>query len=79
MNSNKKQGLYEISVSAVKVLLLGLLALMAFVFVYYGIINRGKVIESEPVRFIENWKMVEEEDSKQIVSSVLPSDLKSNE
>ena len=79
MNSNKKQGLYEISVSAVKVLLLGLLALMAFVFVYYGIINRGKVIESEPVRFVENWKMVEEEDSKQIVSSVLPSDLKSNE
>ena len=58
MKSNRKQGIYEISLTASKTVLFVLLAFCGLVFVIYGLICRGDIIQSEPVNFVENWDVV---------------------
>ena len=79
MQDNKKQGLLEMSITAVKVLLLVMLVFTTFVFVYYGIIDRGDTIKKEQVRFIEDWTTIYEEGNNQTIISILPSELADNE
>ena len=79
MQDNKKQGLLDMSITAVKVLLLVMLVFTTFVFVYYGIIDRGDTIKKEQVRFIEDWTTIYEEGNNQTIISILPSELADNE
>ena len=55
MIKNKKLGLLESSVTIVRVVLCFLFAFIAFILIYYGIIDKAHVIDDEPLRYIENW------------------------
>ena len=79
MSDNKRQGLLEIGITAVKVLLFVLLIFNALVFILYGFINRGDVIGSESVRFMENWTVEEGNDGSQVLRSTLPQAIKNGE
>ncbi len=79
MKDNKKQGLLEISISAVKILLVVLLVFLAFVSVFYGLIDRGDVIKSEPVQFLNDWSEEYDENGNQVISTSLPQNLMDNE
>ena len=79
MKSNKKQGIYEISLTASKTVLFVLLAFCGFVFVFYGLIKRGDIIQSEPVNFVENWDVAYSENGDQTLTTTLPADVKANE
>ena len=95
MNNNKTQRFLDISVLTVKVLLFCLLIFNAFVFIYYGVVNKGEVVSKDPVRFIEGWTVTDTEGNsfvtgrsymtdktdrnKYSVTSTLPSDIKDNE
>ena len=50
MSSNKKQGFSGMSVMFARLVLCILLVLNAFVFIYYGVINRSNVLEDESLR-----------------------------
>ena len=79
MNENKKQGLLDMSIKAVKLILCVMLIFNAFVFVFYGLINRGDVISSDPVQFVDNWDIVSGENGDQILSTTLPQNIEENE
>ena len=79
MNKKKKQGLLDISNAAVKILLLVLLVFNAFVFIYYGFINRGEVIPKEKVQFMKDWSVQEGENSEITISATLPQNITDNE
>ena len=79
MKSNRKQGIYEISLTASKTVLFVLLAFCGFVFVFYGLIKRGDIIQSEPVNFVENWDVAYSENGDQTLTTTLPADVKANE
>ena len=79
MNKNKKQRLLDISNVAVKILLLVLLVFNAFVFIYYGFINRGEVIPKEKVQFMKDWSVQEGENSEITISATLPQNITDNE
>ena len=79
MDSFKKQGLLEICITAVKVLLYIMLVFNGFVFIYYGFINQSHPIEHEAVLFINDFSVSYTESGDQSVSSVLPEDIKDNE
>ena len=79
MSDNKRQGLLERGITAVKVLLFVLLIFNALVFILYGLINRGDVIGSESVRFMENWTVEEGNDGSQVLRSTLPQAIKNGE
>ncbi|MBR6404031.1 MAG: response regulator [Eubacterium sp.] len=79
MNKIKKQGLLETSVMTVKVVLCLLFVFNAFVFIYYGLINRSDVLEGESVSFFDNWTVSESEDGDYSVYSTLPENIKDNE
>ena len=78
-NNNQKKGIYEISITVSKIVLFVLLVFSAFIFVCYGLIKRGDVIQNEPVRYVENWEVTTDENGNQTVTTVLPSDIKANE
>ena len=73
MKSNKKQGIYEISLAVSKTVLFVLLAFCGFVFVFYGLIKRGDIIQSEPVNFVENWDVAYSENGDQTLTTTLPA------
>ncbi len=79
MNGNKKQDILGITTRAVKVLLAVLLLFCSFVFIYFGLINRGNVVEKESVRYIEDWTFISDEGSEQVLTATLPEDVKDNE
>ncbi|MCR5586372.1 MAG: response regulator, partial [Lachnospiraceae bacterium] len=79
MNTDKKRGLYEISIDAVKILLFILIAFNAFVFLYYGLINRGDPIKDEPVQYVTEWTVTDKENGDQVITSTLPDNIKSSE
>ena len=55
MNEKKKQGLLEISVRTVKIVLCLSLVFNALFYVYFGMLNKSDVLAVEPVRYIESW------------------------
>lgn len=55
--NDKKQGLLKLGITAIKALLGIMLVINTFVFIFYGIINRGDVIPNDPVRFIDDWSV----------------------
>ncbi len=59
MSSNKKQGFSGMSVMFARLVLCILLVLNAFVFIYYGVINRSNVLEDESLQYIEKWTVVD--------------------
>ena len=95
MTNNKKAGLLETSVTTVRVVLCVMFAFVAFILVYYGVINRAHVIDDEPVEYIESWTVSDgngedieigrsyaaQKDYENGVSasSTLPDDIKDNE
>ena len=79
MSETRKRGLLEMSIYTVKILMFILLGFNAFVFIYFGVINRGNVIESEPVRAVKEWTLNYGEDGDQTLRSVLPKDVMDNE
>ena len=95
MSNNKKQGLSGISVRTVKIVLCFLLVFIAFVFIYYGAINRQHVVGSDPVQYIESWTVVDadgntfttgrnyvtkkEYEKGYTIYSTIPDDVQSNE
>ena len=79
MNKNPKQSAFNISIAASKTVLFALLAFNALVFVYFGLIRRGDIIQRESIRYVENWNVETDENGDQIVTNTLPADVKSNE
>ena len=79
MNKNKKQRLLDISNAAVKILLLVLLVFNAFVFIYYGFINKCEEIPKEKVQFMKDWSVQEDENSEITISATLPQNITDNE
>lgn len=79
MSIEKKQRLFDMSIATVKILLYVLLFFNAFVFIYYGLINRGVVVEKETVTILEDWNVVYAKDGDQTISLILPQDIKDNE
>ncbi|MCR5213512.1 MAG: response regulator [Eubacterium sp.] len=79
MKEKKGKGLYEISIGAVKLLLFFVLIFNAFIFVYYGLINKSDPIESEPVQFVGNWEVSYGENGDQTIKATLPKNIKGRE
>lgn len=95
MIKNKKLGLLESSVTIVRVVLCFLFAFIAFILIYYGIIDKAHVIDDEPLRYIENWTVSDGEgedfeigrsyaaqkdyENGVMATSTLPDDIKDNE
>nr|MCR5624659.1 hypothetical protein [Lachnospiraceae bacterium] len=79
MEKTKSQRLYEISINTVKILLFFWLAFNVVIYVYYGIINKSDPIENEPVIFVKDWNVKNEDNNNQIISSTLPQGIKSCE
>ena len=79
MMENKKQGPLELSISIVKILLLVVMLVNAFVFVFYGLINRSDEIKRESVRSLINWTASKDADGAQSLDAFLPQDIKDNE
>ena len=79
MKNNKKQRLSDICNAAVKILLLALLVFNAFVFIYYGFINKGDVIPKEKVRLMKDWDEQEGENNEITIFSTLPQNITDNE
>ncbi len=79
MSKNKNRWLLDKTILCVKLLMYALLVFTVFIFIYYGLINKGDVIEDEPVWFLEDWDFSEPGDGNQIISSTLPQGIKDNE
>ncbi|MCR4717472.1 MAG: response regulator [Lachnospiraceae bacterium] len=79
MDNDKKPGLYEVSAAAVKICLYISLIFTVYIFVYYGIINVSDPIKNEPVQFIKNWTVLDEDDDSQTMIATLPVNIKSGE
>lgn len=73
--NDKKQGLLELGITAVKALLGIMLVINTFVFIFYGIINRGDVIPNDPVRFIDDWSVNPKDNGDQELRSILPQNI----
>ncbi|MCR5120395.1 MAG: response regulator [Lachnospiraceae bacterium] len=79
MDKNEKKGFLGVCVTAVKILLCVMFAFNAYIFIYYGMINRSEVPGPDPIRFVERWN-VDEQDGKVVSLSVtLPTDIRDNE
>ena len=79
MKEDNKQGLLKCSIIAAKALLYLLLAFNIFVLLFYGLIDRGDVLEGISVRYVKDWNVIYGEDGDQTVSAVLPEGLQANE
>ena len=95
MKQGKKQKLLKISETTARITLCCLFLFNAYLFTYFGIINRGNVPEREPLYFIETWTVSDESGSSfttqhsfksdfdlsgQVsVTATLPEDIKDNE
>ena len=79
MSTDKKQGVFKIGIIAIKVVLCICLVFNAIVFIYYGFINKGEVVKSDPVRYMENWKIEYAENGDQTAINDLPQNVKDNE
>lgn len=77
--NDKKQGLLELGITAVKALLGIMLVINTFVFIFYGLINRGDVIPNDPVRFIDDWSVNPKDNGDQELRSILPQNIMDNE
>ena len=85
----------EAGVMTAKIVLFLLVAFTVLVFIYYGIINKGEILEDESLRFIDSWTVMDSEgnefhadrtyvtdkdDTKDYtIISTLPTDIKDNE
>ena len=56
---DKKRGLPEISAVAVKLMLCIMLAATAYIFIFYGIVNRVPAASGKELKYIESWKVTE--------------------
>ncbi len=79
MDRTEKTGLLKGSITVAIILLCAMLLLNIFVFLYYGLINPGHVIESEPVRYVKDWDVVSEGNGGQILGNTLPEGITDNE
>ncbi len=79
MDENKKQGLFDAGIIAVKLLLGVMLVFCSFVFIYFGLINRSDVIEEETVRFVKGFSVTENDNGDQLISAILPGNVEDNE
>ncbi len=79
MNKNRDQRLLDISVMTVKVVLCFLLVFNAFVFIYYGVLNRSDVLKGDSVHPLEGWSVSDSDEENYTVVSTLPDDVKDNE
>ena len=95
MGTEKKQRLLEASELTAKIVLFVLIAFTVFVFVYYGMIRKGEVLEKGSVQFIESWTVIDsngkefpagrtyvtdQDDQKDYtIIATLPRDIRDNE
>ena len=78
MNNKDKRGLLDISVITVKVVLCIMICSIAFVFIYYGMIKKGVILENEPLRMVDEWSTEDKENTFTVIS-ILPNDIGENE
>ena len=79
MSNDKKQRLLEISITTVKALLYIMLVFNAFVFVFFGLIDRSHVMQRDPVQFVLNWTVTTNDRGDQVMTNTLPQNLEANE
>ena len=79
MSNDKKQRLLEISITTVKALLYIMLVFNAFVFVFFGLIDRSHVMQRDPVQFVLNWTVTTNDSGDQVMTNTLPQNLEANE
>ena len=79
MKEYKKQELSEMSITAVKILLCVMLLFGIFVFVYYGLINRGYETDKEEISFVNDWIITYSKEGDQTLKTILPKSIEDNE
>ncbi len=79
MKENKEQRLLNISIVAVKIILCSMLVFNAFVFVFFGLINRSDVAETGQVRMLEGVTVTDTGDAEQTVTAAFPQKIEDGE
>ena len=75
----KKRGLFDTGILAVKILLYAMLIITAFVFIYFGLINRGDVLKEDPLQYVRDWTILDDENGTQTIRSTIPQNIRDNE
>ena len=78
MNDKKKRQ-NERGMTAVKMLLFVLMFINAFIFIYYGLINRKEAFEEEALQYVKDWTVVHEDKDNQTIRATLPQNIENNE
>ena len=79
MKDDNKQGLLKCCIMTGKVLLYLLLAFNIFVLIFYGLIDKGDVLEGISIQYVKDWDISYGEGGDQTVRAVLPEGLQDNE
>ena len=79
MKNQIKQRLYQASIMTVKIVLGSMLALSTFVLFYFGLINRGHVVETDPIRYLNDWAVTIADNGDQTLKATLPRHVADNE
>ncbi|MCR5654974.1 MAG: response regulator [Lachnospiraceae bacterium] len=79
MNEKNKKSYYEISTLALKAVLCVMLVISALVYLCFGLINKNHILEDEPVKILNDWDMVYEDNGDQKISAILPRTVGDNE
>ncbi|MCR4585768.1 MAG: response regulator [Lachnospiraceae bacterium] len=79
MEKNEKRGIWEKSITAVKILMGVMFVLCILLFIYYGLINKNELPTVDPIRFVERWTVTEQNRNEVTLTVTLPSDIRDNE
>ena len=74
MNDKKKRQ-NERGMTAVKMLLFIFMVINAFIFIYYGLINRKEAFEKEALQYVKDWTVVHEDKDNQTIRATLPQNI----
>ncbi|MBR4514788.1 MAG: hypothetical protein IKO61_07885 [Lachnospiraceae bacterium] len=79
INKNKKYGVLEICILVGKILLCAMLLINFYIFVVYGLLNRGNIMEGEDVWFVNGWTVADGAEGEKTLSATLPRDVSNND
>ncbi|MCR4927697.1 MAG: response regulator [Lachnospiraceae bacterium] len=79
MKENKEQRLLDICIMVVKILLCSMLVFNAFVFVFFGLINKSDTAKEKQIKSLENLTVTNTGDAGQTVTAELPKIIENGE
>ena len=78
-SKKKKYGVLEICILVGKILLCAMLLINFYIFVVYGLLNRGNIMEGEDVWFVNGWTVADGAEGEKTLSATLPRDVSNND